>query len=169
MNKHKLRQWVKEKRKKLDFNTLSFSLINKLKETDEYIKAKKVMIFYPLKYEVDLLSLLDDKSKSFYLPKIDGENLLCCPYKLGDELLESSFKTKEPKTQPIDKTLLDLVVVPALAVDKIGNRLGYGGGYYDRFLSGLNCVKVICISERFIVDTIYPEDFDVKIDKIISA
>lgn len=169
MNKQELRQWAKEERKKLDFATLSFNLINKLKKTDEYLKAKNVMIFYPLKYEVNLLSLLEDGSKKFYLPKIEGENLLCCPYKLGDELSESSFKTKEPKTQPVDKALLDLVVVPALAVDKIGNRLGYGGGYYDRFLSVLNCTKLVCIPRELVVETIYSENFDIKVDKIIAV
>ena len=67
------------------------------------------MIFYPKENEVDLLSLLSDESKNFYLPKIDGENLLCCSYKNGDILCESCFKTKEPLSEPIDKTILDLV------------------------------------------------------------
>lgn len=168
MSKQGLRQWVKEERKKLDFKALSFNLINKLKETDEYIKAKNVMIFYPKEYEVNLLPLLEDQSKCFYLPKIDGDNLLCCPYKLGDALSDSSFKTKEPKTESVENTLLNLVIVPALAVDKNGYRLGYGGGYYDRFLLGLNCVKIVCIPENFIVKTVYPERHDIKIDKIIT-
>lgn len=169
MNKQELRQWIKEERKKLDFEALNFSLINKLKKTDEYIKAKNVMIFYPLKYEINLLPLLEDKTKCFYLPKINGENLLCCPYCLGDELSISCFKTKEPVVNEVDKAILDLVIVPALAVDKNNYRLGYGGGYYDRFLSDLDCIKVVCISENFLLETIYPDSFDIKIDKIINA
>lgn len=169
MNKQELRQWVKEERKKLDFEALSLKLVDKLKQSDEYINAKNVMIFYPLKYEINLLPLLEDKSKKFYLPKISGENLLCCPYCIGDELSISCFKTKEPVVNEVDKTILDLVIVPALAVDNNNYRLGYGGGYYDRFLKGLNCSKVVCISKNFVVETIFPEDYDIKFDKIIVA
>lgn len=168
-NKLHLRKWIKEERKKLDISALSFELVNKLKNIDEYAKAKNIMIFYPLKYEIDLLTLLEDTSKNFYLPKINGENLLCCPYSIGEELCLSSFKTKEPIAESVDKSILDLVVVPALAVDKNNYRLGYGGGYYDRFLQSLKCNKVACVPEKFVIDTVYPESFDIKIDKIITA
>lgn len=167
-SKFEIRKWTKEERKKLDLETLSLDLVNKLKQTDAYLNAKHIMLFYPLRDEVNLLSLLEDNSKNFYLPKIVGENLLCCPYSLGDELSVSCFNTKEPITKNIDKKILDMVVVPALAVDKNNYRLGYGGGYYDRFLSGMNCNKVVCIPKILVVDTVYPEKFDIKIDKIIT-
>ena len=168
MNKQALRKWAKEEREKLDIVKISSELVQKLKDTKEYRQSKNIMIFYPKENEINLLELLKDKSKKFYLPKIDGDNLLCCPYKLGDALSDSSFKTKEPKTESVENTLLNLVIVPALAVDKNGYRLGYGGGYYDRFLLGLNCVKIVCIPENFIVKTVYPERHDIKIDKIIT-
>ena len=168
-NKQKLRNLFKEKRKELDLEALSLSLVTKLRATEEYVKAKNVMIFYPKMFEVNLLMLLDDKDKNFYLPKIDGENLLCCPFDRNSEFCESCFKTLEPLSMPVEKTIIDLVIVPALAVDKNYYRLGYGGGYYDRFLRELECTKIVCISESFVINTVYPEEFDIKIDKIITA
>ena len=169
MNEQQLRKWIKEERKKLNTNLLSEILVKKLKETEEYKMANHIMFFYPLEYEINLLSLLNDETKNFYLPKIIGENLLCCSYKNGDMLCESCFKTKEPLSEPIDKRILDLVIVPALAVDKSNYRLGYGGGFYDRFLCDLDCKKIVCISKQFIVETVYAEQHDVKMDKIIFS
>lgn len=168
-NKQRLRKWAKEERKKLDIDLLSQKLVEKLQETEEYAQAKNIMIFYPLKDEINLLSLLKDKSKNFYLPKIDGENLLCCPYNQNEELCESCFKTKEPITTPVEKDLIDLVIVPALAVDRNNYRLGYGGGFYDRFLVGVNVVKVVCLPKVFVLDSVYPEAYDIPMDKIINA
>ena len=169
MPKQQLRRWAKEERKKLDIQALSVELVHKLKAIKEYQQAKNIMLFYPKENEVNLLSLLSDESKNFYLPKIDGENLLCCPYKDGDELCVSCFKTQEPKSEPAQNSILDLIVVPALAVDKNGYRLGYGGGFYDRFLSGVNAIKLVCISQEFVVETVYPEKHDIKIDKVIAV
>lgn len=165
--KQELRIWAKEERKKLDIAEISSELVQKLKATDEYMQAKNIMIFYPLKDEINLLDLLEDSNKNFYLPKIDGENLLCCPFNENIELCESCFKTKEPTTESVEKDLIDLVIVPALAVDKNNYRLGYGGGYYDRFLAGVNITKIVCIPKEFLVKTVYPEEYDIKIDKVI--
>jgi len=169
MDKQQLRRWVKEERKKLDIQALSVDLVRNLKETKEYQQAKNIMIFYPKENEVNLLSLLSDESKNFYLPKIDGENLLCCPYKDGDELCVSCFKTQEPKSEPAQNSILDLIVVPALAVDKDAYRLGYGGGFYDRFLKGVNVVKIVCIPKEFVIETVFPEKHDIKIDKVVAV
>ena len=169
MDKKTLRKYLKEKRKTLQIEALSEIIVQKLVQTDEYKQAKHVMIFYPLKDEINLLNLLNDKDKTFYLPKIEGNELLCCSYKNGEELCESCFKTKEPLTEPSNKTILDLIIVPALAVDKNNYRLGYGGGFYDRFLKGVNAIKIICLPKEFILDTVYPEVHDIKIDNIITA
>ena len=169
VSKQQLRKWVKEERKKLDIKGLSSVLVQKLKETDEYKQAKNVMIFYPLEYEIDLLKLLEDKTKKFYLPRIEGNELLCCSYSCGDELCESCFKTKEPLTEANEKCIIELVIVPALAVDKNNYRLGDGGGFYDRFLKDLNAKKIACVSSKFFIDSVFAENHDIKIDKVITA
>lgn len=167
--KQQLREWAKEERKKLNIKDLSQSLVKKLQLLEEYKQAHNIMIYYPLKGEIDLLKLLEDKTKKFYLPKIRGKDLLCCPYSCGDELCNSCFNTKEPLTEPVNKDLIDLVIVPALAVDKNNYRLGYGGGFYDRFLDNTNILKIICIPKKFVIESIFPEKHDIKIDKVLSV
>lgn len=167
-NKQQLRCWAKELRKNVNNDSLSKKLVDKLKETDEYKQASHIMLFYPLTYEVNLLEIIDDHTKEFYLPKIVGDDLVCCHFRKDDELSFSCFKTKEPVSEPSD-IIPDLVIVPALVVDKNNYRLGYGGGYYDRFLAKFNCKTIVCIAREFLIDTIYPEKFDVPIDKVIFA
>ena len=165
-NKQELRCWAKEKRKNISIdNNL---LVKNLMQTEAYRNAKNILIFYPLKYEVNLLSLLKDKTKNFYLPKIDGESLLCCPFCDGDELCESCFKTLEPITKPCKKQMIDLVVVPALCCDKKNYRLGYGGGFYDRFLNDFCGTKIVCLPKNLLVDTVYPVVFDIPVDLVIT-
>lgn len=167
IDKNSLRKWVKSKRKELDMEQISAVLAEKLVRTKEYKNSKNIMIFYPLSHEVNLLSLLNDKTKQFYLPRINGKELECCPYKPGDELCESCFHTSEPVCKACDKTNLDMVIVPALACDTNNYRLGYGGGFYDRFLADYKGIKTVCIPSSLIVETVYPEKHDVKMDLVI--
>ena len=168
MDKNDLRKWAKSERAKLDLEKVSAELVLKLQNTPEYQTAKNIMIYYPMKDEINLLSLLKDKTKCFYLPRIKDKELECCPYSADDELCESCFHTLEPVCKSCNKTELDMVIVPALAVDKNNYRLGYGGGFYDRFLKDFSGIKVVCIPKNFILDTIFPETFDEKIYLIIS-
>lgn len=168
MNKKSLRICAKAEREKLDVEDLSLKIKEKLINTPEYKNSKNIMIFYPLKNEINLLDLLKDKSKNFYLPKVDGKDLLCCPYSEGDKTCISCFHTCEPTTEPCSKANIDLVIVPALACDKNGYRLGYGGGFYDRFLKNFDGIKISCIPKELVLDTIYPEKHDIKMDMIIT-
>ena len=168
MDKQSLRQWARGKRKEINMAEVSAILAEKLVQTKEYKNAKKIMLFYPLKDEVNLLSLLDDKEKLFYLPRINGDELECCEYSKGEELCESCFKTMEPTCKACDKANIDLVIVPALACDNQGYRLGYGGGFYDRFLADYKGIKVVCIPSGLMVESVYSEKHDIKIDLIIT-
>ena len=182
-DKQLLRKWAKKERSNLDMKVLSEELVEKLIQTEEYKLAKNIMIFYPLKDEVNLLSLLDDSTKTFYLPKIDGEDLLCCEFNKNTELCESCFHTMEPTIpsfQPSPNNReqkafpLDLVIVPALAADKNNYRLGYGKGFYDRFLrvnksNNFFFKTIVCIPKELIVETIFPNEYDYPVDLIITA
>lgn len=168
MDKQSLREWAKDKRKELDIENISAILADKLAQTEEYKNSKNIMLFYPMSDEVNLLSLLNDNSKNFYLPRINEKELECCPYCKGDVLSESKFHTKEPTCQACNKTDLDLVIAPALACDINGYRLGYGGGFYDRFLKDFEGIKICCIPKVLIAENIYPEKHDIKIDLIIT-
>ncbi len=166
-NKDNLRQNAKNIRKTLDMKSISKEIVANIRESEVYKKSKSVMIFYPLKNEVDLLDLLKD-DKDFYLPRVNGDELECCPYKQGDELSISSFKVLEPVCKSVSKSEIDLVFVPALCVDNTCNRLGYGKGFYDRFLSDYNGASIIVVPEELIFKDICTSDNDVCCNGIIT-
>ncbi|MFA7658131.1 MAG: 5-formyltetrahydrofolate cyclo-ligase [Candidatus Gastranaerophilaceae bacterium] len=172
--KENLRKKAKEIRKSLDIEKISEKIVDSISRLEVYKKAQHVMIFYPLGHEVNLLGLLSKNGgKNFYLPKVKGKELLVCPYKTGDELTVSKFKTKEPTTPPVDSNIPDIIFVPALMADRSLNRLGYGGGFYDRFLSKkrsgtANSTKIVAIPSALVVDELPSESFDAKIDIVIT-
>lgn len=165
-SKSEIRKWAREfAYLKQEASSL---LVEKLRANEIYAQSKNILIFYPLKNEINLLPLLDDSDKNFYLPKIDNENLLCCPYAKGDELCFSCFKTQEPISQAVNNKILDLIIVPALCCDKKGYRIGYGGGFYDRFLQDCKAKTIVCIPQTLLVETIYPAQFDIPVDMVIT-
>ena len=164
-----LRIRAKYIRKQLDIPKLSSCAVKLVRENETYLQAKNVMLYYPTKYEIDLLALLDD-DKNFYLPKVSGKDLLVCPFKRNEKVVLSSLKIKEPCSLPSNPEILDLIIVPALMIDKNGYRLGYGGGYYDRFFAqnDLRAKKIVPISEKFICKNLVHEKFDLPCDGIVS-
>lgn len=166
-NKTDLRIRAKSIRKTLDIVHLSKNACAKIRQTELYKNAKNVLIFYPMRYEINLLPLLND-SKSFYLPKVCGNDLLVCPY--SDNLVKSELNICEPCSNPVSTEIIDLAIVPALMADKNGHRLGYGGGFYDRFLSINPHIKTIVpIAEELFVEKLPSDVFDVKVDYILHV
>ncbi len=158
---------AKTRRKELDIKETSSKLCAILRKSKDYIESKNVMIYYPLKYEVNVLELLND-NKQFYFPKVYSNDLLVCPY--SNELVVSNFGVKEPCSNPVSADVLDLVIVPALMVDNENYRLGYGGGYYDRFLAKYPKLKSVTLIPKELCVRILPrERFDIPIDMIISG
>lgn len=167
-NKTCLRIWAKSLRKTLDTDKISNAIVKKIRSLEIYRTAKNVMIFYPLQFEINLLPLLED-SKNFYLPKVDGENLLVCPFKIGERLVKSEFNVSEPLSVPVSSDIPEVVFVPALAVDKNNFRLGYGGGFYDRFLESSKAYSIVPVSEKLIVEKLPVDEFDIPVDCVITA
>lgn len=168
-NKISLRFKAKNIRKNLDISKISASIVSKIRLCEEYKCAKNILLFYPMKYEISLLDLLND-SKNFYLPRVCDKKLLICPFKSGDKLEKSGFQICEPCSEPINPKLLDLIFVPALMVDKKGSRLGYGGGFYDRFLAEYPDIKTIVpIAKELFVDKLPVDVFDVSVYKVICS
>lgn len=171
LNKKELRKNATKIRSSLNIKQISEAITDRILELEVYKKASNVMIFYPLVHEINLLGLLSKSpEKNFYLPKVHGKELLVCPYKMEDKLILSDFKTQEPATAPIKTEILDIIFVPALMVDKNFNRLGYGGGFYDRFLSknAARAKKIVAIPNALITEHLPSEDFDIKIDIVIN-
>jgi 5-formyltetrahydrofolate cyclo-ligase len=116
----------------------------KLQASDHYKNAHVVMMFWPMSGEVDLRDFIRkarEEGKRIALPVIQGDSIE--PYEfVGEEHLKTNMLgVKEPSqelTKPVEISSLDLVLVPGVAFDAHGNRLGRGGGYYDRFLARLS-------------------------------
>ena len=167
-NKTSLRLKAKNIRNNLDIKQISKNIVNNITNSEIFKNASNIMLFYPLEKEINLLPLLDYKDKNFYLPRMNGKNLECCPYKKGDNLVIKKYNIKEPTTECVSYTKLDLIIIPALAIDKYGNRLGYGGGFYDRFLAYIKSIKIVPIAEKLIFESIPHESFDIKFDYFVT-
>lgn len=167
-NKTDLRLRAKSIRKTLDIARLSYLAAAQIRQLEIYQNAQNVLLFYPLQYEINLLDLLND-DKSFYLPKVSGHNLSICPFSIGDKLENSKFNVKEPCSNPVNPKKLEIVIVPALMADKYNYRLGYGGGFYDRFLSAnLHLKTIVPIAKELFVEKLPHEECDVCVDYVLT-
>lgn len=167
--KSDLRIKAKNLRKNLQMSIISENLAMLIRQNEVYKNSHNVMLFYPMKYEVDLLNLLKD-DKKFYLPRVSGLNLIVCPYKHGDNLKKSPMKILEPVSEPVNPDILDLVIVPALMADEHGYRLGYGGGYYDRFFARVpKAKKIVAIPKELFVKDLPYDKHDIKVDEVITV
>ena len=165
VSKAELREYSKNIRKNLPLEEMSQRAVEQIRQCDLYIKSKNVMLYHPTHYEINVLGLLKD-DKSFYLPRVNGKDLEVCPYKTEDKMIKSDFGIMEPVCEYVSKNVLDLVIVPALMADSKNYRLGYGGGYYDRFICA-DFKTITVIPKELYIGHLPIEEFDKKIDKII--
>lgn len=110
-----------------------------------------------------IIDELLSQQKPIFLPRVEGENIVAVPYgktKLG------SFGIEEPLGDSVS-VLPDLCVIPLLAVNERGYRLGYGGGYYDRYLKDKLTLKV-GIGYDFQIADFEEEPFDVPLNSFVS-
>lgn len=108
-----------------------------------------------------IIKELLDAGKRVYLPRVEGENIVAVPY-FGGELSKGAFGISEPAGQAFDGDI-DVAIVPLLAVNSRGFRIGYGGGFYDRYLRGKNTKKV-GMGYGFQLEEFEEEPHDVPLD-----
>ena len=128
------------------------------------------MTYYSFNNEVNTHFCFSIKEKNWYLPKIKNNDLFVCPYS-STKLIENKYNILEPTTKHIENiSILDMVIIPCIAADKNGYRIGYGKGYYDRFLSYLNkdVIKVIFCYSDLLLDNVFPEAHDIKADIVVT-
>ena len=178
ITKAELRQSCRDLRSSLDreyIEMASEQAHELLISTEEYRLAKTVLLYYPIKNEISPLSIIesakrDNKTVAFPLCNTESKTLSFKKVKSVDELKLTSFGLYEPQKQ-CDDALVDentLCIVPAIAFSRDGQRIGYGMGYYDRFLKDFVGTSVGFSFSKLILSAIPKEAHDVPLDMIIT-
>jgi 5-formyltetrahydrofolate cyclo-ligase len=173
-SKHEIRKKILEQRDALDYEDVeqkSKKIIEVLKEDPDYKKAKAIMFYISKDKEVDTQELLKEaiKKKTIIVPKVTNRGLICCKIIDLKNMNYSCFGTLEPKEEiTCDVTKIDLIIVPGIAFDTLGNRIGYGKGYYDNLLKTAKCKKIGLAYSFQVVKKVPVDSWDVKIDKLIT-
>ena len=172
-DKKQLRKELIAKRKKMtdeEFSKKSLRICNRLLNNSQYLKSKVIYCYYSVNKEVDLLPFIKqalEDGKIIAFPKVKGQNMDFFEVKSLEELEPGYFNIPEPpETTPAPKG--DLIIVPGVAFSKKGERLGYGGGFYDRFLSTYRSAAVLLCRERLIRDEIPLEPHDLPIPWVLT-
>lgn len=175
MNKEILRERYLKIRKdinNLDREKYNNDIFKKMINLKEYKESELVLIYVSLKDEVDTFKLIEHSleiGKKVAVPKCIGNNIIFYYISSLDELEKGKFNILEPKT---NKKVMDfndsICIIPAVAFDKGNNRIGYGKGFYDRFLKNYCGVKIGLAYRKCICEKIDNNINDIKIDKIIA-
>ncbi|GAB6166854.1 5-formyltetrahydrofolate cyclo-ligase [Thermostilla marina] len=158
----------------------SARIVDKLVRLDCYRDARTLFVFVAMPHEVETRSLIETALREgkrvgvpFCLPRRQLGVFDC---RRLDELVPGEFGIDEPPTslraspdRRIAPEEIDLVVVPGLAFDRRGYRLGHGGGYYDRFLpSASDAVRAAIAFDCQIVDAVPHDERDQRVDLIVT-
>lgn len=171
--KKRLRELLKQKRRILTKEQVaeqSAIILAHLEQLPSFVVAKTVLIYYPTHNEVDLLPLIKKykREKTFLFPVVHRQSMDACPYEGNAKMHRGQFNIPEPTTEPY-KEPIDLIILPGVGFDKHGNRLGQGGGYYDRFLAtGHKQSVLVAVAYDFqLVEKVPTNRRDKKMDYII--
>ncbi len=174
MSKKNLRKkFLKYRKSNYKFSSVKLSLINEILKKIS-IKNKKIGAYFPVNYEIDCFKIirkLEIKGYKISLPVIKKNNEMdFFEWSSDDPLRVSKMGIPEPYQKK--KTYPDILLVPLVAFDRYNYRLGYGGGYYDRYIKKIsNIKKILTIGLAFSfqkIDKIPINDYDEKLDFILS-
>lgn len=178
MNKSELRKIYLSKRNEFslkEIEQMSHSILENLKNMSIWENQNfHVFKSIPNKNEVQTSIILDylfELNKTILVPKVIENHLISCQINELTEWAEGKFKVPEPlHCHEFPDNEIDVVFVPLLICDNEGNRIGYGGGFYDRFLA--NCTKkTLKIGLNFfppISESIHKESFDIPLDYCVT-
>lgn len=153
------------------------SIFNKLINSEAYKNSNKIFTYISFGNEIDTKEFIKyalNDGKEIYVPKTDKVNKEMMAVRIHslDNMIEDNWGILEPKYIDEEKICedFDLIIIPGLAFDRNGNRIGYGGGYYDKYFSKIKNInnKVALAYDFQILDNIQSEIHDIKVDYIIS-
>lgn len=171
MDKKELRKKYTKARAEVEDKEGKDKLIRKnLRELDIYKKAKSVFVFISYRSEVDTRGIIEDilaDGKKLLVPLVKGSEMIAVEVKGIDDLEPNKMGILEPKSGD-EVTDVDLTITPGLAFDKRGYRLGYGGGYYDKFFAKVDTIRMgIGYSDQY-VESLVHEDYDKALEYLLT-
>src|SRR4030042_2910575 len=178
--KEKLRKKIQNRRDNLQVQyrkKRSKIISEKFFNTVYYINSNNILIYYPFRSEVDVTIIIKKalkNKKNIILPRVDKHNLnLFYVNDLKKQREKGTYGIMEPAIglcRPADISDIDLAVVPGVGFDKKLNRLGYGGGFYDKLLLYIpeGVKKIALCFDIQIVNSIPALEKDIKVDCIIT-
>ncbi len=171
--KDEIRKQMKALRRALSQDEMASSakrITEEIIKMDAYARAKTVCLYLSAYKEVDTSALLarckqDKKTVLLPVTATDGTITL---YKDNGKYIKGNFNITEPdSTETADAKTVDLFIIPALAFDKSGNRLGFGMGCYDRMLKNANGYKIGIGYAFQLIDSLPSDAHDIKMDMVI--
>lgn len=135
-------------------------------------QVERIMAYAPLGNEVDIRPVMEEgwrQQKRIAFPKVFGDTMRYFEVSSFSQLEEGTFHVMEPvETNPVDWKNA-LVLVPGVAFDRQGNRMGYGKGYYDRFFEEKSgCVKAGVAYELQVVDQLPTKENDLPMEYLVT-
>ncbi len=166
--KKTIRKSCLEKRKGLK----KIDLSEKITAVPEYQRAESVFIYVSCREEAATHSLIKEalKTKRVLVPLcLNSEgDMIAVEIHSFDELEEGAFGILEPQGKTPYEKEIDFAVVPGAAFSCEGYRIGYGKGYYDKFLKNKQIFKLGICHDELLFDAVPHDEFDVKLDMIIT-
>ena len=175
LDKLALRRAILKQRQSLsteEWHTKSNLICDRLKNLSVFKEAKTVLAYFSFKQEADLTSLFAlDKNWGF--PRCVDKSLSWHLWHPGQSLSKGKYGIREPQESAprIEPQSADLILVPTVACDRQGYRLGYGGGFYDRLLSsiqGSNMTTIGIVYNFAYLQKLPVEPWDRKLDSICT-
>ena len=177
MNKQELRAWVRQKKRAMtveEIEAKSAALAEKFCETDFYRNAKTIYGYLPYNQEVRTVPMLERAladGKTVAVPKCYGEEMRFIRMDDLTKVEKGYAGIPEPiEDGPVADDETALVLMPGLAFDPQGHRVGYGGGFYDKFLAKEPGHPTVALCYEFqVFDALEVDDYDIPVDLVIWA
>ena len=177
MDRKELRSLIRARRESISViqaAELSARIAERVLILPEYRAARCIMSYASVLGEVQTAALnariLED-GKRLLLPKVmeDRQSMLAVPVADLSRLTRGAMGIPQPPDDTgADPADIDLVLVPGIAFDRKGGRLGFGGGFYDRFLEGTPALRVAIAFDIQLVDDTDPQPHDQQMDLLIT-
>lgn len=172
--KKSLRKILLEKRDSTSFDMMKIAsekISKRLKKINAFRDAQKIGVYYPIGSEIftqDIIQELLSKGKEVFLPRVSENSIDFKRIADFSSLENGSFDIMEPKTECETENSLDVVLVPTVGITPSGIRLGYGHGFYDRFLAKHKTTTISLTLEKQVVKNIPRSEHDMLIDWIVT-